>query len=259
MAAFWVLWGHLGGLPFSDGIDKTSQMGRAVAASYGLMISGQAAVIVFFILSGYCIHWPAAHQQPASWRSFFVRRVLRIGVPMLAILPFLEWSKIDFHAFNDSIYWSLICEMVYYCLYPALLFLSRRMGWWKMIWFGLLMCVIINLLLPIEGSNRLFQRCGPCFTWLLGLPCWMLGAQLAEIQPTTQQVFHVLWRWRLAIWLVSFVLNIATFHSPFSHSLTLGFFGLFTFYWLRIEIARWRLCMPSAITGIFEVFRGYHR
>jgi peptidoglycan/LPS O-acetylase OafA/YrhL len=39
-------------------------------------------VIVFFVISGFCIHYPYHKGKPVLLREFLVRRCLRIGIPL---------------------------------------------------------------------------------------------------------------------------------------------------------------------------------
>lgn len=63
--------------------------------------------------------------QPAP---FLLRRLIRIGVPTIAALLFANYVVRDSKGLNNMI-WSILCETIYYLLYPLLLPLGRRFGW----------------------------------------------------------------------------------------------------------------------------------
>lgn len=245
-AALAVLVAHLGGVPVPAFIDQGKTFGHALAVLFSLVVNGQAAVIVFFIISGFCIHLPIARGRTPDWKAYFVRRIVRIGLPMVAVLPFLQWANISFITFHNSIYWSLLCEIIYYCIYPLLLLGRNRWGWWSLIWLSFGVGVLLNLLYPVIGTDKLYQRLGAALTWCLGLPCWLLGAALVEdiLQLKQHDVVRrtaKIWFWRLGLIVLPLFANILTFHSPFSHSLTLNLFAFYGFFWIRGELMRFPL------------------
>ena len=92
--------------------------------------NGPAAVIVFFVISGFCIHFPNRNGLVVqSWKLYYARRYFRTLIPMMAALGLALPLKVPFGLFTDSVLWSLLCEEIYYFLYPALLFLRDRIGW----------------------------------------------------------------------------------------------------------------------------------
>ncbi|MFG6443429.1 acyltransferase family protein [Roseateles sp. LKC17W] len=88
-------------------------------------LSGPAAVLVFFVVSGFCIHYPNINRD-LSAREFLLRRVVRLGVPFAVasgIAYFLEYRWFEM-AFGGPAIWSLACEAIYYLLY---IFLHRKL------------------------------------------------------------------------------------------------------------------------------------
>ena len=66
ICAFWVVMGHIGAPPLLEGLDEANPIAKVVAGIYGNLWSGPAAVIVFFVISGFCIHYPYASDAICS-------------------------------------------------------------------------------------------------------------------------------------------------------------------------------------------------
>src|SRR5260370_747785 len=56
--AFWVAIGHYGMFPLFAGADATSGYMRLLTRGWNTVVFGIPAVIVFFVISGFCIHLP---------------------------------------------------------------------------------------------------------------------------------------------------------------------------------------------------------
>jgi peptidoglycan/LPS O-acetylase OafA/YrhL len=144
--------------------------------------------------------------------------------------------------FGASVLWSIVCEEIYYAIYPLLRRLRAVLGWPTLIaiafgasWGVALFCGDANY--PGSGWK---------LTWLLGLPCWLLGCSLAEQSdglwnPAT---WRAAWFWRFTIWLASCICLILRFHSPFGYPWTLNLFAALVFLWLRVEIRYYRNKSP---------------
>src|SRR5579862_5686862 len=76
---------------------------------------GIAAVIAFFIISGFVIHYPNKNGIP-DLKEFLIRRFLRILIPLSFVLIIGNW----FNHPEKTVVWSLSCELIYYGLYPFL-------------------------------------------------------------------------------------------------------------------------------------------
>jgi len=50
-----------------------------------LLRFGQEAVILFFMLSGFVIHYSTVHSKDASFSNFFIKRFTRIYIPLVAV------------------------------------------------------------------------------------------------------------------------------------------------------------------------------
>jgi peptidoglycan/LPS O-acetylase OafA/YrhL len=94
LAAFYVLLTHARLFLFASAGTIVALDGdillRATAYVLGLTRYGHAAVILFFLVSGYAIHFRQAHRLAAgtaamdSWRDYAVRRLRRIYPPLIA-------------------------------------------------------------------------------------------------------------------------------------------------------------------------------
>lgn len=116
LSAAWVGFSHLGGPPVDElarlaGFSiLAGHLSKAVATAF----CGPAAVVVFFVISGFCIHYPYAKGQAFHWCGFLVSRLTRILLPMLAAIGiFRLCAQIDK---LQLILWSIYCEMIYYCV-----------------------------------------------------------------------------------------------------------------------------------------------
>ena len=247
ICAFWVVMGHIGAPPLTEWLDQSNPIAKVVAGIYGNLWSGPAAVIVFFVISGFCIHYPyARYLQIPSLSTYLVRRYLRIGIPLMVAIGMSSALKVNLSVFNDSILWSLVAEAVYYGLYPGLLAGRRKFSGWAPLILG---CVGIALVLtatnPTAGNYPSYG-CG--LNWVLGLPCWLSGCWLAErvqkremhLAPSGSgegDASRSIWIWRLSIWGLATVCSILRFHSPIGYPWTLNLFDVAVVFWLAQEIA----------------------
>jgi peptidoglycan/LPS O-acetylase OafA/YrhL len=235
--ALWVVFGHFGFLPLTEGVDLGSFAGRVSRALYNNLVSGPAAVIVFFVISGFCIHYPyrrATSISPVA--PFYARRYLRILIPVAAAVLISNPLGYNMDLLGASIIWSLICEEIYYFLYPlVLLRLRNRFGWRRMIAAS----YVISIPLALTNLSGDYPAFGAQLTWLLGLPCWLLGCDLAEsydgLAAAPRSRVPILW-WRIGALGLSMVASILRFHSPLKYPLTLNPFAFYVYFWLREEL-----------------------
>ncbi|QIF02926.1 acyltransferase [Roseimicrobium sp. ORNL1] len=168
-----------------------------------------AGVVIFFVLSGFCIHKPQAERihklgggkesACPTWSSFYLRRFLRIFPPYLAALvlsgvvlvvvgalnhqSIVRWLASVFMmqnyvppggqvASNPSL-WSLPVEMELYVAYPAVWWMINRLGCSRMLVFvGSVSAV--SIVVSLSGVRWL----GGNFLnfWVV----WCAGAWVAE-------------------------------------------------------------------------------
>jgi peptidoglycan/LPS O-acetylase OafA/YrhL len=243
--AIWVTIGHFW-VPLD--LDKSSLVGKAIIGLQTNFVNGPAAVIVFFIISGFCIHYPYRYKKELLLLPYFSRRHLRIWIPIAVAVICGMPLGVKFPLLERSILWSLLAEEIYYLIYPILLGLRRRFGWQKILLFTYLCASAI-----VAGNPTIndYPSYGPYLTWLLGLPCWLLGCCLAEKADRLRDIASIvevnIWKWRFGAWLLSFICIVMNFHSPVKHGITLTLFAVFAFHWLQKEIINYQSYPPLPI------------
>jgi peptidoglycan/LPS O-acetylase OafA/YrhL len=236
--AMWVVIGHFG-IPLL----VEQQHGALLQAARFLRnnaINGPAAVIVFFVVSGFCIHFPnRAGLTVRSWKAYYARRYLRILIPMTVAVLLALPLKMQFGLFTDSILWSLLCEEIYYLIYPLLLQIRDGIGWRNLMSIAWVLAFLTLLTNP-HALN--YPSYGPELNWVLGLPCWLLGCLLAEKMDKPARAVRTpeIWAWRFGVWVVSVGLSGLTFHTPLRYPWTLNLFALLSYFWLSREIDYYR-------------------
>ena len=262
VCALWVFFSHCGGIPLVEGADPHHPVGWLVRGIYGAFYCGPAAVIVFFVVSGFCIHFPYRNARSVPVVSFLARRYIRIGIPAavamgLATLVGMESLLLHRSSFalglesirkvNDrdvAIIWSLVCEMIYYTLYPALFAARRRIGWKPILAGSYVAALGVILLRPDAGSYPDF---GHFLNWIVGLPCWLLGCIVAESINTTPNYMVAakrMWLLRFGVWSASMVALLLRFHSPVGYPWSLTVFGALAAWWLVQELRYHQLASP---------------
>lgn len=244
VAALIVMLGHLKLFPYNM-LDSSNGMLFALARVVSnCLFNGPAAVILFFIISGFCIHLSntsgAIH---FNVKEFYIRRAFRICIPALcAIVIYNVFDVFDFNDINKSVLWSVICEIIYYIMYPLLLVGGRRIGWgWLFVAtyiFSNIVCIFNLDALRAAGNSYVALGWG---TWIIGLPCWLLGCWLAENRQRFEiQRGHRIWVLRSVVVLLSFCICFARFHFPsvlFSECFTLNIFALPATAWIGMELS----------------------
>jgi peptidoglycan/LPS O-acetylase OafA/YrhL len=214
---------------------------------------GIGAVIAFFIISGFVIHYPNKKGIP-DVRKFLLRRWLRIGLPLIVIVLITLY----YNCFIDIPIWSLYCELIYYTLYPALL--KVKVSWKTkciisfILSFALIIVFCLNDIASLihqrtignVGSLGAYWQLGIWLTWLVGLPCWLLGVLLAEkIDEISRSIsINRIFLLRIGVFTISVVLNIAKFHFFVSYIFSMNLFALILFIWIRDEILYYRERQP---------------
>ncbi len=237
--ASWVVFSHYR-VPVLD----THQQGLVLWGLRALvnnLMNGPAAVIVFFIISGFCIHYPNRNGLAMpSWKLYYARRYLRILIPMTVAIGFSVPLKMQFGLFTDSILWSLLCEEIYYLIYPCLLAVRDRLGWNKLMAIAWGLALVVILTNPRAGD---YASYGAKLNWVLGLPCWLLGCRLAERMDRFSGVpvsRAQIWSWRGGAWALSIASSILRFHSPIGGPWTVSLFAIYASSWLEREIRYYR-------------------
>jgi peptidoglycan/LPS O-acetylase OafA/YrhL len=162
------------------------------------------AVVLFFLISGFCIHYPntIGNARPC-WKAYLIRRFWRIYPAYFAALLFTasisylcltlwgdkNWdvSKIFRAATLTQNYppgngqflsnpslWTIPLEMEFYLLYP-LTFLLFSSGRSSLLWLSAFAISTLCIFLSYQGYQWL------TFTALFLWPSWLLGAWIAEL------------------------------------------------------------------------------
>jgi peptidoglycan/LPS O-acetylase OafA/YrhL len=238
ICAMWVFFGHGAAPPvisaFPDLFNEATLVGRLAHGFYGNIFSGPAAVIVFFVISGFCIHYPfAASARKPVILEFYTRRALRLLIPLAGALLFSKWVNADL----SGIVWSLICELFYYAIYPALRLLHLRLhSWLVVILMAYGASLIVILTNPTAGN---YPSYGWQLNWILGFPCWLLGCQLAENvrrHAAAHEPRPTIWLWRFGVASAAWLCSTLRFHSPIGYPWTLNLFALLAAAWVFAEI-----------------------
>src|SRR4029079_14340601 len=171
VCALWVFFSHGAAPAIPDLFPQASPTNIALTAVWAHIWSGQAAVMIFFVISGFCIHFPFAHsdRQPRL-SEFYARRFLRLLVPLAAVIPLSRLLSVPLVLYHNSILWSLLAELIYYLWYPLL----RKLQLWRVSWNGIFLVSFVAAL-ALAATNPTAGSFGPSLTWLLRLPCWVLG------------------------------------------------------------------------------------
>lgn len=235
VCASWVLFFHAGFLPFTAGVDKSTRAGQAVYAFSSNLFYGSAGVIAFFVISGFCVHYPYRSRPETNWLSYFSRRYLRIGIPMFVAYWIARYLGVG--VIEEGIMWTLRCELAYYTLYPALIWARRRSGWNSVLTASFVLWV------PFLLARMVFHIAMPddLYRCIAGLPCWILGAKLAESDLRMPHVVSTteIWIWRMGVWAAASTVSFLHFHSPFTGDLTHTLFAIPVYFWLQREIERY--------------------
>ena len=169
-----------------------SNQRRLVTEVLPLAHYGHAAVIVFFVLSGFVIAW-VTDRKERDWHSYAASRLSRVFsvvVPALLLCLVADgigrqlWDKpyggypydqlavrlgasllmlnelwfVAITSLSNVPFWSITYEFWYYVLFALVTFLPRRWAWWAAGGLLLLLGPKIALLAPIWASGVLLYR-----------------------------------------------------------------------------------------------------
>jgi len=212
---------------------------------------GTSAVIAFFIISGFVIHYPCKNGM-ANVFQFWTRRFLRILIPLVVII--LIGSTFD-HP-EKTVTWSLFCELIYYALYPLLLKIGTS---WKtkfiaawlisalVISFGSYHDIIALFKQTSNNYHGYYWQFGNYITWIIGLPCWLLGVLIAEnIDQLKTITFSKVVQYRLLVYAISCFCCFGKFHLHVSYLLSMSVFVLLLYKWIEAEIVYYKNRPPNA-------------
>jgi peptidoglycan/LPS O-acetylase OafA/YrhL len=248
--AFWVAVGHYGVLPLFAGVDITTPFGRFVTHAWQSVVFGTPAVIVFFVISGFCIHLPFRGDKKLAVGRYYLRRYTRILIPVAGALCVyrLDGQKLTFLGEHSILWesplWSLACEEIYYAAYPLLRVVRQRVGW------KILLPVVFaagTITATTHRHSLTWHDFGPLGTSLILLPVWLLGCLLAEQAdslPVLDSKLRI-WLWRFLIWLACWITEMLHFKAGVPYTQTMIWFGLLAYFWVRNEIAYANHAVPN--------------
>jgi len=207
-----------------------------------VLFNGPAAVIVFFVISGFCIHYPFINNYKINLLAYYTRRLIRIGIPAIIGVVLYKLFNEDITPPYYGVFWSVICEVIYYLIYPLLLLIRKHSnGWLKLIVAAYIVSFALMLthLPAIKAGYHSYVSLG-LLTWIIGLPCWLLGCWLAENYHRFPAISSFkIWLIRLIIFSTAVFLKIVKFHVSAligSNCFTLNVFAVLVCLWLGFEI-----------------------
>jgi peptidoglycan/LPS O-acetylase OafA/YrhL len=240
LAALSVACAHIVG-PALPGILQHTPLGETHAVEYSkYLFTGHPAVIAFFVVSGFCIHYPYT-RKALPVIPFWAARLVRIMIPALVAIIFAKIARLKFYNFWDGyILWSIVCELFYYMLYPVFLFATKWLTWRSQFYFALSLSFALGIGIGSDeyGNPHVY---GLFLNWIICLPSWLAGCVLAEQvyaeRETTRassQAEVILWR--LVVAGIASWLFWSSMNTSFGFYLTLNGFALLVFLWIRAEI-----------------------
>ena len=246
VCAMFVLITHVGIPPVPNPFPEGTWLHLGFRGVLGNVFSGPAAVIVFFLVSGFCIHHPFIDpSRPLNRAAFYARRGIRISLPAACGIAAGWVADAALPKVLEPVLWSLVAELIYYALYPWLRAARFRFGSWR----PLLIASYVGAFLVVLTHPRAvhYHSYGSGLNWLLGLPCWLLGCVLAEradegwaSPPSRLRV----WLLRGTVLAAASLCSALRFHSPMGYPWTLNLFALLVWVWLEAELG-FRLKTPA--------------
>jgi peptidoglycan/LPS O-acetylase OafA/YrhL len=223
--------------------------GRLLIEFYSDLCNGQAAVIVFFVISGFCIHYPYTTGRSFTASPFLLGRVVRIMIPVCAYFLLIRVTGFTKPVLTVLL-WSVWCELIYYGLYPLLRITFARTSVKSALLASYLPALAVAIyVLEVHGYAEGYFSVGG-LTWLVGLPCWLLGCLLAErFEKSVHPKAATPWAYRAGALALSVATHYAMRNLHVSFLFSLNAFAVFCYFWLRAEL-RWYSTRPPI--GILE-------
>lgn len=162
------------------------------------------AILLFFLISGFCIHYPNTGPLPeVVWKDYFIRRFWRIYPPYLIAICFTacisyfcyfkwqdttwDWERIlriaslsqnyppeNGQFLSNPSLWTIPLEVEFYILYPLAFCLFDQLRSKTLVLLALCLCGW-SIYLNTKGISW------PSFTSLFLWPVWLLGAWTARL------------------------------------------------------------------------------
>jgi len=229
---------------------------------------GWTGVALFFVLSGFCIHWSFLRSPNFSNPRFFWRRFWRLvpayyaALIAFSILVRLPLDTLDgikqivvhalfIHNFQESTFfeinpsfWSIATEVQLYLLFPMLLLIRRQGGMQACLLFtfsvGALWRILAVVVWGLPDHLITAGFCSPLMTWF----DWTLGAYVAECLNQSKVGFAHRRLW-LMIVIPLFVLS--TLYKPLT---TVSFSLAAVISAVILDWSVWTRVPKNALSGI---------
>lgn len=240
LAAMCVAFGHGARFPIDQYVPRAG-VWRVIVGLNNSAFNGVAAVIIFFVISGFCIHYIYACGKPFSVLPFLARRLLRIATPLVCAVVLANLIGADARGALDAVLWTLYYEMIYYVAYPLLRPLFVSIGVRACIGGSM---VISCVLIASHWGFAYYWEFPLSYGWLVPFPAWLLGCLLAEViaNRSVWSDTRAIWAWRLTGLAYAGFAQAYLFHGEIHVGLpTLLFpFIVYSYFWLDREISHIR-------------------
>lgn len=242
-----VLIGHSGFIPDYELGDNPGIIEVGIKLVLSNAFVGIAAVMGFFVISGFVIHFPYRKGKELNIYEFYSKRVLRIVLPLLAMLL----SCWVFNREVPNVVWSLYCEIIYYLLYPFIYkyLLKDKRIIDAFIIASIVLCIVsvfwftndFNVLIRHHDSGTSnFHTPNHLINWIFGFPVWLMGVRIAvhfDDLLKWKVTFSSVLLFRIAVWLSAIICSILRFHFAVSYKITfIPAFGYLCYLWIIREI-----------------------
>lgn len=252
VTALWVAFSHGARFPVDEYVSANNLPGRILLAFGKTMFNGTAAVAVFFLISGFLIHRSNMHRTSVPAASFWIRRGLRIGIPLAAIIAICHSLGPRYIIALDAVLWSVIAEIIYYFLYPLLFSVIRKYSIGRL----LIVSQCISIVMIYLSPTSIYLWSFGMWTWLFCAPLWLMGCYLAEHKERITIIVRPISVWLLRLGAIVYCLGSTTL-SAHAGSISIGYtwtiwpFGIYCIGWLAREIDHADRFNPSPL---FERF-----
>lgn len=231
LAAFCVLLHHEWGINY--GIQSNFEVSRLI---FGSAWFGPSAVVIFFVISGFCINLPNINNKNLDASEFFIHRFCRLSLPIIAILPVAIFFNVSYSPIDGWGTWSLVCEAIFYLAYPFI----RK-------WFAFLPLMILFAFTAGIGLHALnidlsdYPTLSILRMTLFYYPAWLVGCYLAEknevIAKSDCDASKVQkWVFRLLVFLLSFLVGWLHYNNFVNMFWGLSILPFLVYFWIRAEI-----------------------
>jgi peptidoglycan/LPS O-acetylase OafA/YrhL len=253
ITAMWVAFYHGARFPVDRVIFPDSALHKFILLIGNTTWNGTAAVTVFFVISGFLIHVGNVGRSKVGFLTFWLRRGVRIGAPLLATLLVAYALGPGYIKVLGGILWTIYAELAYYALYPLVLPLIFRFGIERVLIASL--AISLGMIATHPKEIYLFAF-GPRFTWLFNAPLWLMGCYLAEKREEISRLADKipLWLLRSGVIAYCYLSTIAANHLgsfAIGYTWTIWLFGVYCMVWLDAEMKRGT---GRATFSIFERF-----